>query len=663
MFDEGSGSSLKRIPTFRKKKASLDESRKKPLPPAPEEDEEDEAEEDVLPLALKDHREPVRPSLSAQQSADSAEKPLFLPPKPLPSDLDSLDEAFRRSGIPFQTTNNRQGQKSRTRPPIQRRDDPRVAPFRPATEYCEARPSNRSLPALIPCYTTSTPTERATHVEMGSRQRNAPAQPRREEGVEETRTAKAPIHARRRTFDMDTLRELRAHAAERVNANLRNAKKGMDKEGDKSDIPLPLLALRPRPRNNAPYNHMSNPALSERVNRTLSFARSRKGAERNLRLRLPRLETGGLAPPSLSEPKNLSIVMESPAELDGSSSVRNTSASTAADKAQAQSRSPLPPLEKVSEEMQCSQGRPRSLVSMLMLELNGGDSTTAGDVPGEYDAPDIPASVAISVISRIMQNVDNLEDLFSLAVINRGFYSIFKHNELLLIKGTLFRMSPAAWELREMSPPWEDDELPLCNADCPVPEYTAGLYMRYYTRDLYTMIALKSLILVHCESFLRPETTRALAGIDEARSAEVDDAFWRVWTFCRIFGCGKSREEDIAAQADWLSGGKLAECESRGSSMILTHELGVNSVLLDPPMGFSRGNSPGLTSKQLHDMMEIWTCLGVLLQMFHGKCEEARKHGVFDNSDVKDGDIAAEAALLGEFFSPLEEPRGIILIG
>jgi hypothetical protein len=253
-----------------------------------------------------------------------------------------------------------------------------------------------------------------------------------------------------------------------------------------------------------------------------------------------------------------------------------------------------------------------------------------------------------------MGHVDDLQDLFSLAVINRGFYRVLKRYELPLIKSTLFHMSPAAWELREMSPPWDNEEMHLGkNVDVPVPEYTATSYMHHYMRDVVIMIALKSRILYQCNSFLRPDTVRALRGEDEGRSAELDDAFWRVWTFCRIFGCGKSREEDIAAQADWLSGGRLAACDSRGSSMALNLELGASSLLVAPPAGFSKGNGDGLNSKQLCDMMEIWTCLGVLLQVFHGKCEEGRKYGVFDNSTIEAGDIANEAAFLGECsFSP-----------
>ncbi|KAL1955824.1 hypothetical protein VTO42DRAFT_8063 [Malbranchea cinnamomea] len=634
VFDEAP--SLKRMPTFRRK-IPLNELRRKPLPPAPE---------DAVQQASGDRQAAVQPSMPDGQSADQGERPVFLPPKPLPSDLHSLDEAFRRSGLLFDKKGQRSEEQSKFQPPQQirkqqqqqqlQRDPPQCPSLQHATEALKAQSTTPSSPELGH---RSAPQHPATHVQMALFQGSTPAPVPKEEDASRDNCV-TQVHVRRRTFDMDTLRELRAQAVQKVNANIRNARKVLPQDRQPSGSGSSFSP--PSRLRNGPHNNFSNPALSEKVTRTLSFARSRKAAERNLRLRLPRLRTTDLT--SQTEPKNLSVVVESPAELDGNS-VKNTSTSPAAGQAETQSRSP--PLEKVTEERPRSPTRRRSLVSTSILGHHGTDSSK--NVPGHTDEPEIPASVARAIILRILQSVDNLEDLFNLAVINRAFYRVFKENELALMKATLFRMSPAAWELREMSPPWEDDEFLIGNVDRPVPEYTPQLYIRHYTRDLYTMIALKSLILVHCESFLRPDTARALAGLDEARSAEVDDAFWRVWTFCRIFGCGKSREEDIAAQADWLTGGRLAECESRGSSMVLMYELGVNSVLLDPPHGFSKGNGGGLNSKQLYDMMEIWTCLGVLLQVFHDKCEEARKYGVFDNSGVRPGDIAAEAALLEDW--------------
>ncbi len=145
----------------------------------------------------------------------------------------------------------------------------------------------------------------------------------------------------------------------------------------------------------------------------------------------------------------------------------------------------------------------------------------------------ISADAAEKVLLHILEKLDNLQDLFATATVSRGFYRTFKRHELSLMKNALYEMSPAAWELREMSPPYpglesEDDTLPRL-------EYTPALYLQHYMRDMYTMIALKSMILIHCESFLRPDTITALAGGETARASQIDDAFWRVWTFCQIF--------------------------------------------------------------------------------------------------------------------------------
>lgn len=257
----------------------------------------------------------------------------------------------------------------------------------------------------------------------------------------------------------------------------------------------------------------------------------------------------------------------------------------------------------------------------------------------------ISAEAAEKVLLRILQSLDNLQDLFAAAVVSKGFYHTFKRNELPLMKNAVYSMSPAAWELREMSPPYTASN--DIDSDAPVPEYTPTTYLRYYTRDMYTMVALKSLILVHCESFLRPETISALAGTESARSSQIDEAFWRVWTFCRIFGCGKNREDDIIGQMDWLKGGELANCQSTTSSMSITDPFAMNSVLFSPPSSFAKGNKKGLTIEGLYDMTEIWTCLGVLVRGFQGKAEQAREHGIFENADIFPGDVDKENKILG----------------
>ena len=201
-------------------------------------------------------------------------------------------------------------------------------------------------------------------------------------------------------------------------------------------------------------------------------------------------------------------------------------------------------------------------------------------------------------------------------------------------------MSPAAWELREMS-------VPFAELESGTVDYKPAVYLRHYSRDLLTMVELKSMILDHCKSFLRPETISGLAG-ETDRSPYIDDAFWRVWTFCKIFGCGKGREDDIVGQMDWLRGGKLARQQHTDTNTIaLSDGVSMNSVLINPPAGFGQGNGNGLTAAELYDMTEIWTCLGVLVRGYHGKRDEAREYGVFDSANVASGDVEKENATIG----------------
>ncbi|KAI9675276.1 MAG: hypothetical protein M1817_001178 [Caeruleum heppii] len=260
----------------------------------------------------------------------------------------------------------------------------------------------------------------------------------------------------------------------------------------------------------------------------------------------------------------------------------------------------------------------------------------------------ISANDAEAVLFGILSSLTNLQDLFSAAVVSRGFYRTFKRHELAFMQGALMKMSPAAWELREMSPPFADGNDLDC--DRPVPDYTPQTYLGRYTRDMYIMVALKSLILERCESFLRPETVAALAGQDDERSLQLDDAFWRVWTFCKIFGSNKSREDDLVGQMDWLRGGVIAHRDTCGSSVGAPDAaLGLSDSLVNPPESFGIGNAQGLSPTQLWDMTEIWTCLGVLVHGFQGKREMAREYGIFDNQEVAEGDVNKESALLDEW--------------
>ena len=290
----------------------------------------------------------------------------------------------------------------------------------------------------------------------------------------------------------------------------------------------------------------------------------------------------------------------------------------------------------------------RSLASLAMSEIPDlyasiptpeSKSQRPSMTPEEVEQL-ISADAAERVLLRILESLENLQDLFAAAEVSRGFYRTFKRHELHLIKNALWCMSPAAWELREMSVPFAE----LQNGAV---DYKPAMYLRHYSKDLYTMVKLKSMILDHCKSFLRVDTISGLAG-ETDRSPYIDDAFWRVWTFCRIFGCGKGREDDIVGQMDWLRGGVLAKQQiTDTNTLALSDGVSMNSVLFNPPTGFGRGNAGGLTAEELYDMTEIWTCLGVLVRGYQGKRDQAREYGIFDGANIADGDVEKENATIG----------------
>lgn len=293
---------------------------------------------------------------------------------------------------------------------------------------------------------------------------------------------------------------------------------------------------------------------------------------------------------------------------------------------------------------------PQRHVELYELDGSGKMAETDEPQPEQPVRIPMPKDVTDDVLLALLERANTLDDLFNLALINRQTYRLFKAHELRLMKNAMFCMSPAAWELREMSPPWPNEWRHITEPDAPVPEYTPESYLRHHARDIFTLVKLKSLILTRCSSFIRPETIRGLAGTDEKRAAEIDEALWRIWTFCRIFGCGKNREANLDGQTDWLNGGPLAAKQKSGATVLITEPFfSMNNVLFDPPPGFGKGNGSGLTPSQLYDMTEIWNCFGALLQPVLGECAEARAVGIFDVLDVEEGDTDKESVLLEEW--------------
>jgi hypothetical protein len=59
-------------------------------------------------------------------------------------------------------------------------------------------------------------------------------------------------------------------------------------------------------------------------------------------------------------------------------------------------------------------------------------------------------------------------------------------------------------------------------------------------------------------------------------------------------------------------------------------------------------------------MMEMWNCLGVLLQGFQGRTAEARQFGVYDKTDVRGGDIDGEEMMLGTSVCSVEREELVL---
>jgi hypothetical protein len=259
----------------------------------------------------------------------------------------------------------------------------------------------------------------------------------------------------------------------------------------------------------------------------------------------------------------------------------------------------------------------------------------------------VDAQAAEVVVYHILSKLSSLDDLFNTAVSNKAFYRVFKANELVLMRKVLHTMSPAAWEHRETS--LLNTEMAEPNSAAPAPTVTPSSYFLGYSGDADVIDGLKEMILERCQSLIRSETLFEIQSENDLESSRVDAALWRIWTFCRIFGSNKGREDDLIAQMDWLRGGLLAHQDSCTSTISTSDSFYISSVLLSAPEHFARGNNGGLTAEELYDMLEMWNCLSSITGDLVGQTEQARQFGVYDNTDIRGGDIDGEEAMLGKF--------------
>jgi hypothetical protein len=254
------------------------------------------------------------------------------------------------------------------------------------------------------------------------------------------------------------------------------------------------------------------------------------------------------------------------------------------------------------------------------------------------------------VLYLILCKSSDLEDLFNLALTNKAFYGVVKQNELDLMQKVLKNMSPAAWEFKQTSP-FNDNDEP--NSAAPAPEYTAASFFSTYLRDYYIIASLKQIIHERCQSVIRANTSSALLESNPLRKSAVDDALWRIWTFSKIFGCGKEREEDMTTQLDWLRGGLIAHQTTASGDFASSDPWFASSALLSASEHFARGNENGLTAEHLYDMTEMWNCLRIISHGVLGETGLARTFGIFDSINIPDGDEQSEEAIVEEWHNYL----------
>jgi len=242
-----------------------------------------------------------------------------------------------------------------------------------------------------------------------------------------------------------------------------------------------------------------------------------------------------------------------------------------------------------------------------------------------------PQTAAEDVLVRILASLDDLQDLHVAACVNKGLYRVYKDNEMALLRAAVYNESPAAWELLDLSNQQTARELPD-----PTPSPTK-LYTQAYLNDKKVIESLKRLILSRCQTTIRAETASALASPTHPGAQRFDNAFNRIWSFCLLFGSGKNREEDITGQLDWLKGGLLAHSDELSANASGTLDYDMGSILLNPPECFGKGNAGGLEPRELDDIVELWNCMGMLLEGYLEHAEQAHESGMIDDCAFSDG--------------------------
>ncbi|RMZ91964.1 hypothetical protein DV736_g780, partial [Chaetothyriales sp. CBS 134916] len=203
-------------------------------------------------------------------------------------------------------------------------------------------------------------------------------------------------------------------------------------------------------------------------------------------------------------------------------------------------------------------------------------------------------SAAESIIYRIMYHLTEVKDLQSAALVSKGFMNTFKRNETTLVSHLMYQASQPAWELRR---------------NILLLRKMRDFRLKEYLRDLQAMKDLRVLILDRCRSTLNPKAITGLSGNDQHCEMEIENALWRIWSFCVLFG---EQSHEPLAGLHWLNGKKAVSGKTGGA-------------------GFAGVNDEGLDPDELENVLGVWICLQSLVSQFHGRQDEADRAGVFDN--------------------------------
>ncbi|KAE8334311.1 hypothetical protein BDV24DRAFT_170320 [Aspergillus arachidicola] len=189
------------------------------------------------------------------------------------------------------------------------------------------------------------------------------------------------------------------------------------------------------------------------------------------------------------------------------------------------------------------------------------------------------------VARRILEAVPDLETLHSTRLLNKTFYKAYQDNALSLIRAVLWRMSPPAWELREMGLPWAKPgtvkySKMFDNERAPRP-------YRHPQHSNSSVVRRESSM--HC--MMR---VCAFGPFAEFLAVEKD-----------------VRETRGGFQQEWLAGGARAHQPSGCGVLVWDQD---SEVLNLAPESFAKGNHDGLSTSQTTMMLLTWNHLHLQLK-------------------------------------------------